>query len=272
MTRHDFPRKQAGGPGSARLMISLTTFAVRHRRWVIGVWLLMLIAGGAAAGQVSHRLSSDFSLPGQPGYETAQKMPHSYGNDDQPPSVLTVTVPAGESVRVDAAQIAAAFGRLRAADRQLRIVDYGDTRDPAFITSTGRITYALVFAPQPRSFSSALASQRALPIVQSALPPGPCRGPGRDRVLRSRRQVLGVGAQHVRQRGPMVLSPIRDCCLAVVGTELAIAGDGRLRSFRPGRSCLSGYARRRPSAPAWPGHPPGGQPRIQKRSCVMLSD
>jgi hypothetical protein len=39
---------------------------------------------------------------------------------------------------------------------------------------------------------------------------------------------------------PMVLSPIRDCCLAVVGTELAIAADGWFRSARPGRSCLSG--------------------------------
>jgi len=172
MTQHDFSRKRAGEPGSARLMTSLTTFAVRRRRWVIGVWLLMLIAGGAAAGQVSQRLSSDFSLPGQPGYETAQKILHSYGNDGQPPSVLTVTVPAGESVRADAAQIAAAFSRLRAADSQLRIVDYGDTRDPAFITSAGRTTYALVFAPQPRSFSSALASQRTLPILRSALPPG----------------------------------------------------------------------------------------------------
>jgi RND superfamily putative drug exporter len=83
-----------------------------------------------------------------------------------------VTVPAGESVRADAARIAAAFSRLRAADSQLRIVDYGDTRDPAFITSAGRTTFALVFAPQPRSFSSALASQRALTILRSALPPG----------------------------------------------------------------------------------------------------
>jgi RND superfamily putative drug exporter len=172
MTRHDFSRRRADKPGSARLMTSLTTFAVRRRRWVIGVWLLMLIAGGAAAGQVSQRLSSDFSLPGQPGYETAQKMLHSYGNGGQPPSVLTVTVPAGESVRADAARIAAAFSRLRAADSQLRIVDYGDTRDPAFITSAGRTTFALVFAPQPRSFSSALASQRALTILRSALPPG----------------------------------------------------------------------------------------------------
>ena len=165
-------RNQAGEHGTARVIAPLTAFVLRHRRPIIGFWLIMIIAGGAAAGQVSQRLTTDFSLPGQPGYETAQKMLHSYGNGGQPPSVLTVTVPAGESVRADAARIAAAFSRLRAANSQLRIVDYGDTRDPAFITSAGRTTYALVFAPQPRSFSSALASQRALRILQSALPPG----------------------------------------------------------------------------------------------------
>src|SRR5262249_31154709 len=44
------------------------------------------------------------------------------------------------------------------------------TRDPAFITATGRTTYALLFAPR-RRFGSPLASGSALPILRSALPP-----------------------------------------------------------------------------------------------------
>ena len=92
-------------------------FVLRHRRIVVAVWLVLFVAGAAGASHVSDRLKVDFSLPGQPGYETAQKMLHSYGNGGQPPSVLTVTVPAGESVRADAARIAAAFSRLRAANR-----------------------------------------------------------------------------------------------------------------------------------------------------------
>src|SRR5215510_9322304 len=135
------------------LMTQVTVFALRHRRWIIGFWLLTLIAGGAAAGRVTQRLSTDFSLPGQPGYETAQKITRIYGNGGgQPPSIITVTVPAGESVRAHEGQIAAAFGELRRADSQLRIVDYGDTRDRVFITATGRTTYALLFAPRPKSF------------------------------------------------------------------------------------------------------------------------
>src|SRR5438067_2388213 len=161
-------RNQAGEHGTARVIAPLTAFVLRHRRPIIGFWLIMIIAGGAAAGQVSQRLTTDFSLPGQPGYETAQKVTRAYGNGGQPPSILTVTVPARETVRANGERISAAFDRLRAADRQVRIVDYGDTRDPAFITSTGRTTYALMFAPRRESFNSALASKRALPILQSA--------------------------------------------------------------------------------------------------------
>ena len=154
-------------------MTLLTAFVLRHRRWIVGFWLLALVAGGAAAGKVSQRLSTDFSLPGQPGYVAAQQIMRVYGNGGQrAPSILTVTVPAGETARADQGQIAAAFGKLRAAERQLRIVGYGDTGDPAFITSDGRTTYALLFAPRPKGFGSSLASEQALTVLRSALPPG----------------------------------------------------------------------------------------------------
>jgi RND superfamily putative drug exporter len=173
MTRQASSGELADGHRPARVMMtSLTGFVVRHRRWVIGFWLLVLIAGGAAAGKVPQRLSTDFSLPGQPGYETAQQMTRLYGNGGQAPSVLTVTVPAGETVRADQDQVAAAFSKLRHAEPGLRIVDYGDTHDPAFITADDRTSYALVFAPLPKGFGSALASRHAVTVLQSSLRPG----------------------------------------------------------------------------------------------------
>ena len=115
MTRQASSGELTGERRPARVMMTpLTAFVLRHRRWIVGFWLLALVAGGVAAGKVPQRLSTDFSLPGQPGYVAAQQIMRVYGNGGQrAPSILTVTVPAGETARADQGQIAAAFGKLR---------------------------------------------------------------------------------------------------------------------------------------------------------------
>jgi RND superfamily putative drug exporter len=133
----------------------LARFVLRHRRAVIVVWLALLVAVGMAAGKVSKRLSVDFSLPGQPGYETAARIIHTYGNGgDQSPALLVATVPAGQSVPADKAAVGAAFDAVRRADPALRVVDLGVTGDTRFVTSDGRSTYALVFEPPAKGFGS----------------------------------------------------------------------------------------------------------------------
>ena len=52
---------------------------LRHRRIVVAVWLVLLVLGGGAAGQLSDRLTFDFSLPGQPGYQAEQQLETAYG-------------------------------------------------------------------------------------------------------------------------------------------------------------------------------------------------
>src|SRR5207244_3138010 len=59
-------------------MERLSSFVLTHRRWIFAFWLVMFIAGIAAAGAVPNRLSYDFSLPGQQGYETEKKIIESY--------------------------------------------------------------------------------------------------------------------------------------------------------------------------------------------------
>ena len=41
------------------LLHRLASFVLRHRRAVIAVWLLLLVGGGAASGQLSNRLKLD---------------------------------------------------------------------------------------------------------------------------------------------------------------------------------------------------------------------
>ena len=43
----------------------LTRFALRHRRLVVVLWLLLTIAGAAFAGKATKALSQEFSVPGR---------------------------------------------------------------------------------------------------------------------------------------------------------------------------------------------------------------
>ena len=149
MTEHTITTKGATPLGPKPVpdtaITRLARFVVGHRRLVMVVWLLLFPAGIYGASHVSNRLSLDFSLPGQPGYETAKQITHLYGNGgDSPPSVVVVTLPAGQSVRGDRAQLAQAFEHARAAVPRARIVDLAVTHDTRFVTAGGHSTAAVL--------------------------------------------------------------------------------------------------------------------------------
>jgi RND superfamily putative drug exporter len=149
----------------------LARLVLRHRRIVIVAWLVLLVAGGMAAGQVSKRLSFDFSLPGQPGYETAAQIIHTYGNGgDSPPSIAVVSVPQGQSVAANQATIANAFAAVRRSQPELRVVDLGVTGNSRFVTNNGDSTYALIFSPPAKGFGSDKQVNAAQSLLRHDLP------------------------------------------------------------------------------------------------------
>jgi putative drug exporter of the RND superfamily len=156
---------------AASFMARLAGFVLHHRKRVMAAWGVLFVAGMVAAGAVSNRLSFDFSLPGQPGYETAKQTIATFGNGgDQAPAIEVVTVPAGHTVQGDAAAIAAAFDRARAAVPRVRIVDLGSTGDQRFITSDGRSTFALLFEPTATSFGADTSAAGIEKALGAALP------------------------------------------------------------------------------------------------------
>ncbi|TMC48422.1 MAG: MMPL family transporter [Chloroflexi bacterium] len=169
---------------------------LRHRRMVFAAWAVLFVAGIGAAGPVSNRLTIDFSLPGQPGYETARQITQAFGNGGQdPPSIAVVTLPAGQSVRADGAALAAAFAQVSRTQPDLRVVDYANTDDPRFITNDGRSTFALLFAPTPKSFGASTAVDTAQSTIRHALPAA-------DRVAMTGLDQLATGGD---TKGPGVL-------------------------------------------------------------------
>src|SRR5262245_25193401 len=133
-------------------MERLSSFVLGHRRWIFAFWIVMFVAGIAAAGAVPSRLSYDFSLPGQQGYETEQKIIASYqGANAQAAYIPVVTVPQGQTITGSAPEVQAVYDALRKIPT-LRVVDYSQTKDAGFITSDGRTTFGVIYEPQPNGF------------------------------------------------------------------------------------------------------------------------
>jgi putative drug exporter of the RND superfamily len=134
----------------------LATFVLHHRRRVMAGWLVIMIAGIVGALSVSSRLSVDFSLPGQPGFTTAQQIDKAYGIDSYNgvTSVLVVTAPAGQQAVGHVAAVDAAFHAAAVQYPGARLVDYASTHDPSFIGKDGRTTVGVLITRPPTSFST----------------------------------------------------------------------------------------------------------------------
>jgi RND superfamily putative drug exporter len=173
-----FTQTPSGAPGGSApappgALARLARLVLAHRRLVIALWMVLFVAGALGAGHVSKRLTFDFSLPGQPGYETAKQIDRLYGNGGENPSaVLVLTVPAGHTVAAEQSQIARAFDHARATVPLIRIVDLGVTHDPRFITSDGRSTFALLFTPLEKTIGAPKIPIEAARSVAAAAPAG----------------------------------------------------------------------------------------------------
>ena len=231
------PRSRTAQP-DASFLTRLAGFVLHHRKRVMAAWGVLFIAGMVAAGAVSNRLSFDFSLPGQPGYETAKQTIATFGNGgDQAPAIEVVTVPAGRTVQQDQSAIAAAFAKAATAAPQVRLVDLESTGDQRFITSDGRSTFALLFEPTATSFGADTAAARVDSTVRAALPDdtvattglealasaGDSSGPG----VLAETMLAGAGALVILAvvfASFLALVPLAVAAVAILSTLLVILG------------------------------------------------
>ncbi len=156
-------------------MPRITRILLRHKALVVLAWVLLAAAGAATASHTVHRFSQSYAIPGQPSDRADTAILQRYGNGGaQDPLVPVLTVPAGQSVR-DPSVLAQVNAVLNAArvDEGVRIVDFANTHNDAFVTADGRSTYALVFTPRndnidvPDGLDLSIRS-----AVSAAAPPG----------------------------------------------------------------------------------------------------
>ena len=133
-------------------MPTLTRWVLAHKRTVVITWIVLTIAGIAAAGPASDALEPEFSVPDKEGWETNQVIAQTYGETggDTAPLVPVVTLPEGETV--DSPEVRADLERVETTLREAlpgsRSASYASTGDDTFVSEDGRTTFAVVY-PQP---------------------------------------------------------------------------------------------------------------------------
>ena len=137
-------------------MSSLTRWVLAHKRTVVIGWIVLTIAGIAAAGPATDALDPEFSVPNKEGWETNRTIEQRYGGTggNTTPLIPVVTLPAGTSV--DSPEVRSELTRI---DREMnealpgsRVVSYASTGDDTFVSDDGRTTFAVIYPrPDPNS-------------------------------------------------------------------------------------------------------------------------
>src|SRR3954470_16924844 len=69
------------------MVTSITSWVLRHKRLVIGFWIVLTLIGGAASGPASKAMDQKFSVPGKEGWEANKEIEqrfHGTGGNASP--------------------------------------------------------------------------------------------------------------------------------------------------------------------------------------------
>ncbi len=151
------------------LLYRLGLFVARRARWVIGAWLVLVLAAGGLAATVGGQLEDDFSIPGTEGQEGLETLETRFPQSSGATAQLIYGAPEGEriddSLRADL--LTQTLDDVRALD------NVGSVDDPfeseTSISDDGR--YALVTVQYEVLSSEITAEDRDL-LIEAAQPRG----------------------------------------------------------------------------------------------------
>ncbi len=133
-------------------MSSLTRWVLAHKRIVVLAWLLLAVAGAAAAGPASEALKAEFSVPDKVGWMTNVAISERFGRTggEAAPLLAVVELPQGSRAGDPAVreELRALDERLAAALPGARLASFASTGDDAFLSEDGGTTFALAH-PRP---------------------------------------------------------------------------------------------------------------------------
>ncbi len=142
----------------------------RHRFIVIGVWIVLTLFGGFAAGKLSSRWYQSTSVPGKPAYETSKRTLKAFGAGVRVPNVVVYHSSRGDVTKSPA--VRAAVARAAAASPGALTSSYFSTGSDIYVSRDRHTTFQEVY-PAGRAGvdkkSGAVAMRAA---AANGLPPG----------------------------------------------------------------------------------------------------
>ena len=152
-------------------MHRLAEFVLRHRRLVILGWLVLALAGIAAANPTQKNMTIDFFLPGQPGTDAARAILTDFHNGgSSSPYILVLQAPAGQKVATDTAH--ESFVAAQKSAPNLRLVDESTSSNPTFVSKDGRTAYGMLFYEFSNDPTAKLPTDAISVAMKSSAPSG----------------------------------------------------------------------------------------------------
>lgn len=169
-------------------------FVLAHRKWVMVFWLVVAISGAMTSNMVNDRLTVEYSLPGEPGTETAKQITDTFGNGGYTaPYLVSVTYPEGQTVDGHEEEVAGAFNAVATKVPDVRVLDEANTGDDAFRTDDGRTSYAMVFYRFDNTRAT-LPTDQIEAAIEGAKPAGTTAGvTGNDALANNTEDTDGPG-------------------------------------------------------------------------------
>jgi RND superfamily putative drug exporter len=152
-----------------RMLARLAHVIARHRWPIIGVWLVLTLFGGYAAGQVSKRWFQSFSIPGYSAYEANQRILKQYGTGERAPNVVVFHT-AGDATKNQA--IRAAMDRAAKATPGSRTSSFFSTGSRAYVSKDGHTAFQEIYPAGTVRFDTKSGAERTLKAAAAGLPAG----------------------------------------------------------------------------------------------------
>ncbi|HST24975.1 MAG TPA: MMPL family transporter [Gaiellaceae bacterium] len=144
---------------------------IARRRWVvIGVWVVLTLIGGVAAGKLSSRWYQSFSIPGRSAYEASQRTLHAFGVGVRPPNVVVFSVKSGDITKNPAILPA----MKRAADKMPGALtsSYFSTHSLAYVSKDRHTAFEEVYPPGSPKFDTKSLAKQMRAAAARGLPAG----------------------------------------------------------------------------------------------------